>query len=389
MGMREAASWLAPGRVNLIGEHTDYNDGFVLPLAIGYGCLARVTPGRSFRFVSAQEAEAVEVDALEPDSVEGWAAYPAGVLWALRERGAALPGLTVMVDSDVPLGAGLSSSAALTCSVAAAANDLLELGLSPRELVAVARRAENDYVGAPTGGMDQLVSMLGEAGSVLFCDMRTLAVRPVPFDLDAAGLALLVVDTNAPHRHADGEYAARRQACERAAAVLGVPALRDVSVAGLAEAEAKLSLEPDGEILARRMRHIVTENARVEEVVALLDAGRVAKIGPLLTASHASMRDDFEISAAELDVCVETLLAAGAHGARMTGGGFGGCVIALVDADAVEAASAAAVEAAAVRGFARPRAFVTAPAAGAHVLHVKNAAGDRAGADRVEAADAG
>jgi galactokinase len=384
MGMREAASWLAPGRVNLIGEHTDYNDGFVLPLAIGYGCSARVTPSGSFRFVSAQEADAVEVDVLEPGSVEGWAAYPAGVLWAL---GVELPsGLTVSVDSDVPLGAGLSSSAALTCSVAAAANDLLDLGLSPRELVAVARRAENDFVGAPTGGMDQLVSMLGEAGSVLFCDMRTLAVRPVPFELDAAGLALLVVDTNAPHRHADGEYAARRLACERAAAALGVPALRDISVAGLPEAEAKLSLEPDGEILARRTRHIVTENARVEEVVALLDAGRVTRIGPLLTASHASMRDDFEISVAELDVCVEALLAAGAYGARMTGGGFGGCVIALVDADTVEAVSLTAVEAAAARGFATPRAFVTAPAAGAHVIAAN---GDYSRADRVEATDAG
>ena len=389
--MRAAASWLAPGRVNLIGEHTDYNDGFVLPLAIGYGCAARVSSrprlqsGPVLRFVSAQEPAPVEVslDGLAPGSVEGWAAYPAGVLWAL---GVDLPGLTVSVDSDVPLGAGLSSSAALTCSVAAAANDLLELGLSPRELVAVARRAENEFVGAPTGGMDQLVSMLGEAGSVLFCDMRTLAVRPVHFDLDAAGLALLVVDSNAPHRHADGEYAARRHACERAAAALGVPALRDVSVAELPAAEAKLSGEPEGDVLVRRARHIVTENARVEAVVALLDAGRVTEIGPLLTASHASMRDDFEISVAELDVCVETLLAAGAHGARMTGGGFGGCVIALIDADLVAPASAAAIEAAAAHGFATPHAFVTSPAAGAHVVPT-----DRgfSGAERIEAVDAG
>jgi galactokinase len=373
--MREAASWLAPGRVNLIGEHTDYNDGFVLPLAIGYGCAARVSPGPALRFVSAQESGTVEIatDALEPGAVDDWAAYPAGVLWALREGGASLPGLTVEVDSDVPLGAGLSSSAALTCSVAAAANDLLELGLSPRELVAVARRAENDFVGAPTGGMDQLISMLGEAGSVLFCDMRSLDVRPVPFDLDAAGLALLVVDTNAPHRHADGEYAARRRACERAATVLGVRALRDVSADGLSAAEAKLAKESDGDVLVRRARHVVTEDARVEQVVDLLDGGRVREIGPLLTASHASMRDDFEISAPEVDVCVQSLLDAGVSGARMTGGGFGGCVIALLDSDRVEAASEAALSAAAKHGFARPRPFVTSPAAGAHAVEVGDA----------------
>ncbi|GAA0259065.1 galactokinase [Cryptosporangium japonicum] len=368
MGMRESASWLAPGRVNLIGEHTDYNDGFVLPLAIEFGCRATVSPGPAgrLRFVSAQENDAVElrVPALQPERVTGWAAYPAGVLWALGLED--LPGLTVTVDSDVPLGAGLSSSAALTCSVAGAANDLLELGLSPRELVTVARKAENGFVGAPTGGMDQLASMLGEAGSVLFCDMRSLDVRPVPFDLDAEGLALLVVDSKAPHQHADGEYAARRRSCERAAHVLGVPALRDVT--DLDGALAKLAQDSEGEELVKRARHIVTENARVTDVVALLDAGRVREIGPALTASHASMRDDFEITVPEVDVLVEALLSAGAYGARMTGGGFGGCVIALVDKDTVDAATRAAVAAAASRGFAEPRAFVTSPAAGAHAL---------------------
>ncbi|MFI5954586.1 galactokinase [Cryptosporangium sp. NPDC051539] len=367
--MREAASWLAPGRVNLIGEHTDYNDGFVLPLAIEYGCRATVSPGPDglLRFVSAQESDPVEIriPALQPERMTGWAAYPAGVLWAL---GPDLPGLTVTVDSDVPLGAGLSSSAALTCSVAGAANDLLELGLSPRELVAVARKAENGFVGAPTGGMDQLISMLGEAGSVLFCDMRSLEVRPVRFDLDADELALLVVDSRAPHQHADGEYAARRRSCERAAHVLGVRALRDVSLSGLDEALEKLARDSEGEELVKRARHIVTENARVNDVVALLESGRVREIGPLLTASHASMRDDFEITVPEVDVLVESLLSAGAYGARMTGGGFGGCVIALLDADAVPAATQAAANAAAARGFTAPRAFVTSPAAGAHAL---------------------
>ncbi len=366
--MRESASWLAPGRVNLIGEHTDYNDGFVLPLAIEFGCRATVSPGPSgrLRFVSAQEGEPVElrVPALQPERVTGWAAYPAGVLWALGVE--ELPGLTVTVDSDVPLGAGLSSSAALTCSVAGAANELLELGLSPRELVTVARRAENGFVGAPTGGMDQLASMLGEAGSVLFCDMRSLDVRPVPFDLAAEGLALLVVDSRAPHQHADGEYAARRRSCERAAHVLGVQALRDVT--DLDAALTRLAKDTEGEELVKRARHIVTENERVTDVVALLDAGRVREIGPALTASHASMRDDFEITVPEVDVLVEAVLSAGAYGARMTGGGFGGCVIALVDNDGVDAATRAAVSAASARGFTEPRAFVTSPAAGAHSL---------------------
>ncbi|TQS40200.1 galactokinase [Cryptosporangium phraense] len=368
--MRESASWLAPGRVNLIGEHTDYNDGFVLPLAIEYGCRASISPGPDgvLRFVSAQESDPVDIriPALQPERVTGWAAYPAGVLWALDVD---LPGLTITVDSDVPLGAGLSSSAALTCSVAGAANDLLELGLSPRELVAVARRAENGFVGAPTGGMDQLISMLGKAGSVLFCDMRTLDVRPVPFTLDADGLALLVVDSKAPHKHADGEYAARRRSCERAAHVLGVTALRDATLSDLD----KLATDSEGEELVKRARHIITENQRVQDVVALLDSGRVREIGPLLTASHASMRDDFEITVPEVDVLVEALLGAGAYGARMTGGGFGGCVIALLDADAVDAASRAVAEAAGARGFAAPHAFVTSPAAGAHALDGSNA----------------
>ncbi|SHM57829.1 galactokinase [Cryptosporangium aurantiacum] len=370
--MRESASWLAPGRVNLIGEHTDYNDGFVLPLAIEFGCRATVSPGPEgmLRFTSAQEPDPVEVPVadLAPGAVPGWAAYPAGVLWAL---GVDLPGLTVAVDSDVPLGAGLSSSAALTCSVGGAANDLLELGLSPRELVAATRKAENDFVGAPTGGMDQLASMLGEAGSVLFCDMRTLDVRPVPFGLDAEGLALLVVDSRAPHRHADGEYAARRRSCEQAASTLGLRALRDV--VDLDEALAKLAAEPDGEVLVKRARHIVTENARVTDVVALLDAGKVREIGPALTASHASMRDDFEITVPEVDVLVEALLAAGAYGARMTGGGFGGCVIALLDQNAVDDAARAAVAAATAHGFATPRTFTTSPAAGAHSVGAHHA----------------
>ncbi|HEX8768600.1 MAG TPA: galactokinase family protein, partial [Jatrophihabitans sp.] len=240
-------TWRAPGRVNVIGEHTDYNDGFCLPMAIPYGCTATVSPLSEpvLEVVSAQRDDPVEIALadLRPgvlaDSDE-WAGYAAGVAWAIAERGHQLPGLSISVDGDVPPGAGLSSSAALECSVAAALNDQLGLGLDRSELVALARQAENDFVGAPTGGMDQLASVFGEQGRVLLCDMRTLAVEPLPFDLEAAGLTLLVIDTKAPHQLTDGLYGERRSACEEAARLLGVPALRDLSLEDLGQAMDRL-----------------------------------------------------------------------------------------------------------------------------------------------------
>src|SRR5690242_3797480 len=258
-GGKPDGRWWAPGRVNLIGEHTDYNDGFVLPLALEFGvaAAARVADEPVLRVRSAQRGETVEhpLAAIAPGAVDGWSAYVAGVAWALRERGCDVPGLDVVIDGDVPVGAGLSSSAALECAVAVAWNDLGELGLSLDDLAAAARSAENDVVGAPTGVMDQMASLHGRAGNLVFIDTRTLRVEPVPFDPPAAGLALLVVDSRAPHALVDGEYAERRRSCERAVEILGVRALRDVRLDDLDDALARLGDDADGDLLRKRVRH--------------------------------------------------------------------------------------------------------------------------------------
>jgi len=371
MSEPSASSWRAPGRVNLIGEHTDYNDGFCLPLAIAQGCTATVSPLAEpvLEVVSAQREAPVEIALaqLRPGALTGedaWAAYAAGVAWALAERGHPLPGLSINIDGDVPAGAGLSSSAALECSVAGALNDQLGLELGRPELVALARQAENDFVGAPTGGMDQLASVFGERDRALLCDLRTLAVEPVPFDLAAAGLVLLVIDTRAPHQLTDGRYGERRAACEEAARLLGVPALRDLGLEDLAEAMDRL---PD-ETLRRRARHVITENDRTLACADLLRTGQLRRIGGLLSASHASMRDDFEITVPEVDLAVEVLLAFGALGARMTGGGFGGCVIGLMDPAQARAGALAVLAAYHGRGYAEPASFTVTAADGAHRL---------------------
>ena len=359
--------WRAPGRVNVIGEHTDYNDGFVLPFAIEAGCTATVRriDEPVLRIGSAQQDEPVQIPLAElAPGTGGWSAYPAGVVWALREAGHRLGGMGIELDSSVPTGSGLSSSAAVVCSVAGAVADLFELGLDRGELLAVSRRAENDYVGAPTGGMDQLASLSCTADHVLFCDMRSLAVQQVPFDVAAEGLTVLVVDTRAEHSHADGEYRQRREGCERAARLLGVPALRDVAAGDLDDALARLEEEE----LRRYVRHVVTEDERVLRTVELLRAGRLREIGALLVESHASMREDYRITIPELDVAADTLVAAGALGARMTGGGFGGCVIALIEQDLVPEAFAAVERAYAGHGFRAPAHLVTRPGAGAHRL---------------------
>ncbi|MGX7669830.1 galactokinase [Plantactinospora sp. DSM 117369] len=363
---RPAGVWAAPGRVNLIGEHTDYNDGFVLPFALPQRTVVAAAPekGRRWTVWSEQAGERLSfgrADAAEPGRVAGWGAYVAGVVWALREAGHDVPVARLAIASDVPLGAGLSSSAALESAVLTALADLGELDLPLADRPALAQRAENDYAGMPCGIMDQSASLRCQPGHALFLDCRTLAVEQVPFDLDAAGLAILVIDSNAPHRHVGGEYAARRAACESAAAALGVPALRDVTVDRLDAALARL----DDETVRRRVRHVVTENQRVLETVELLRAGRLAEIGPLLTASHSSMRDDFEITVPEVDTAVEAALTAGAYGARMTGGGFGGCVLALVDAAAAETVASAVTEAYAGRGFRAPATFTVTPGPGA------------------------
>ena len=359
--------WAAPGRVNLIGEHTDYNDGFVLPFAIDREALVAV--GRradgQLRCWSRQEGTAPElaVADLAPGVVSGWSAYPLGVVWALREAGVAVPGLDVMVDSDVPVGGGLSSSAALEGAVALAVADLTDSTLSRTELALAGQRAENEVVGAPVGVMDQMAALLAQAGHAVFLDCRSLQSQAVPLDVAAADLALLLVDTRVTHAHATGEYGARRRSCEQAARVLGVPALRDVTPDQLDAAGSEL--DP---VTRRRARHVVTENARVLATVELLRAGKIAQIGPMLSASHVSMRDDFEISCPELDTAVTAAMAAGVVGARMTGGGFGGCALALVPTAAREELTAAVRAAFAAAGFRAPEVFGVTPTSGARRL---------------------
>ncbi|HET7327579.1 MAG TPA: galactokinase [Nocardioidaceae bacterium] len=358
--------WVAPGRVNLIGEHTDYNDGFVLPLAIPQRCRVRATTrddGR-VRASSAQrpgEPASFGVDT-RPGDVSGWAAYVAGVVWSFRRAGHDVPGMDLAVDSDVPAGAGLSSSAALECAVAAAVNDLADLGLDRSALARLAQRAENDYVGVPCGVMDQMAAMHGAPGRLVLLDTRTEAVEHVPLDLGAAGLALLIVDTRAPHRLVGGEYAERRRECEQAARHLGVPALRDAT-----REQVECSGLPD--TLRRRARHVVTESARVLDVVDTLRSGADPRaIGVALSASHTSLRADFEVTVPELDVAVESALTAGAHGARMTGGGFGGSALALVDSGTAPRVAGAVADAFAARGFQAPQSCTVEPAAGVHRL---------------------
>ncbi|MEV4412980.1 galactokinase [Catellatospora sp. NPDC049609] len=352
--------WAAPGRVNLIGEHTDYCDGFVLPFALPQRTVVEASrlDRPEWIVTSTLAGETVTFDLSAP--VTGWAAYVAAVVWSLRDAGYEVPGARLRVDSDVPGGAGLSSSAALECAVLSALADLGGLDIPLAHRPKLAQRAENAYVGVPCGIMDQSASTLCREGHALFLDCRTMATEHVPLDLAGQGLAILVIDSKAPHQLVDGEYAARRAACERAAELLGLPALRDATLPDLSRL--------DDPLLVRRARHVVTENARVLETIALLREGRLREIGPLMTASHTSMRDDFEITVPEVDEAVETALAAGAYGARMTGGGFGGCVLALVEAEKLDTVADAVRSAFATRGFAPPATFTALPAPGAHRL---------------------
>ncbi|NUP59794.1 MAG: galactokinase [Pseudarthrobacter sp.] len=364
-GNRPDGVWQAPGRVNLIGEHTDYNEGFVLPFAIDRTAhvAVAVRPDPWVRLLSTYGDQGVvtaSVESLRPGGAKGWAKYPLGVMWAMRERGIDVPGLDLLLDSDVPLGAGLSSSHAIECAVISAVNDLTGAALRAEEMVLATQRAENDFVGAPTGIMDQSASLRGSQGHAVFLDCRNQRASLVPFETEPAGLVLLVIDTKVSHSHADGGYASRRASCELGAEVLGVKSLRDVGLGDLEEASGLLD-----EVTFRRVRHVVTENDRVLRTVELLRSEGPAAIGPLLDASHASMRDDFEISCAELDLAVDTSRASGAIGARMTGGGFGGAAIALTPVDAEQKVRDAVAKAFADAGFAAPDIFTVSPAAGA------------------------
>lgn len=357
--------WQAPGRVNLIGEHTDYNEGFVLPFAIDRTArvAVRVRPDSAVRLLSTYGDQGVvgtTVESLRPGSAKGWTKYPLGVMWALKQRGIEVPGVDLLLDSNVPLGAGLSSSHAIECAVISALNELTGAGLDAKDMVLATQRAENEFVGAPTGIMDQSASLRGAEGHAVFLDCRDQNARLVPFETRPADLVMLVIDTKVSHSHADGGYASRRASCELGAEVLGVKALRDVQVGDLEEASGLLD-----EVTFRRVRHVVTENDRVLQTVELLATAGPAAIGSLLDASHVSMRDDFEISCPELDLAVHTARANGAIGARMTGGGFGGAAIALTPVGLEQAVRDAVVKSFAGAGYKAPDIFTVSPAAGA------------------------
>ncbi|HZQ79811.1 MAG TPA: galactokinase [Acidimicrobiia bacterium] len=364
--------WRAPGRVNLIGEHTDYNDGFVLPVAIDRSVV--VAAGRRGDGVlrcwstgDRSEPVARPLSEVGPGTSTGWSAYVEGVAWVLLQQGVAVPGVDLAIHADLPAGAGLSSSAALEAAVALALTDLASPGAGgagpDRVALALAgQRAETEVVGMPCGLMDQMAVLCARAGHALFFDTRTMETEQVPFDPAAAGLTLLVIDTRVKHQLAGSPYAERRRACERAAAALGVPALRDATLDGLETARAAGTLD---DVTFRRARHVVTENARVLEVVDRLRRGQLAAIGPALAGSHRSLRDDYEVSCPELDLAVDTAVATGAVAARMTGAGFGGSALALVPVAAADAAGLAVAEAFTAAGFAPPATFPVAVAGSA------------------------
>lgn len=364
-------SSVAPGRVNLIGEHVDYNNGRCLPMALPHATYAALATRRDDRVrISSLQQESPwsgTVERLGPGHVTGWASYVAGVIWALREQGLDVPGLDILVDSRVPVGAGLSSSAALECSVAVGVCALVGIELSDtvrRDLATACVRAETEVAGAPTGGMDQTISLLGREGQVLLLDCRDWSTEHVPWALATERLTLLVIDTRAAHTLVDGGYASRRADCEEAARILGVESLREVSDPDTALGQLR------DERLVRRTRHVLSEMARVEQAVDELRSRDFAALGSTFDASHASLRDDFEVSCAELDVAVATSRGHGALGARMTGGGFGGSAIALVPEDQVGAICEAVAEAFADRGWPGPGFLIAEPSAGARRVNL-------------------
>jgi galactokinase len=360
--------WFAPGRANLMGEHTDYNEGLVLPFALAQGVTASVVRRDDGLLVMRSkqmpdDTITVPVAGLSPASVRGWGAYPAGVAWALYCEGVSVPGATIEIDSDLPVGAGVSSSAALECAVALGLSSVAGLSLTRRALAAIARQAENEFVGAPTGIIDQHASLLCEAGHAMLLDCATRAITQVPFRPAAAGTGALLIDTCVTHALVSGDYARRRAECEEAARQLGVPFLGQVT--DPAEIAGKL----DDPVLERRARHVISDSVRARAIASALAAdgtsGTYRHIGELLTASHASSRDDFEISWPQADAAVEAAIAAGAYGAKMIGGGFGGSVLALVPQAHAAAVRSAVTTAFGERGWRAPEFLEAIPSAAA------------------------
>lgn len=369
-GAEPSGVWSAPGRVNLIGEHTDYNQGYVFPLAINRRTFAAISLRDDLQIrVSSSfspTTHEANVSEINKDDSHDWAAYPLGVAWAIQQIAKArqiyfeLVGFDCYIESDVPVGAGLSSSAAIECSVAMALNELWELSLDRQELARAGQLGENNIVGAPTGIMDQSASLLGEIDHAVFLDCRSLEAQSIALGFANEGLELLIIDSKVAHRLVDGGYAARRAACETGALEMGVESLRDLSVNDLTRAQEILD-----DITFRRVRHVVTENQRVLETVDSLSKRGARSIGKLLYASHESMRDDFEISIDELDTAVETAIRHGALGARMTGGGFGGAAIALTPIEKISEVTLSVLAEFEALGYAKPEIFAVSAAQGA------------------------
>ena len=354
----------APGRVNLIGEHIDYSEGFVLPFAIKDRTLvaARKRDDSIVRVASAQRRNkiiTVDINEVKPGLKGEWERYALGVLWSMGVKS----GVDLLIDGHVPLGAGLSSSAALECSVATAMNHLFDMGFSLEELARLTQKAENQYVGVPCGIMDQSVSLMATNGFALLLDCRDLSTRNIPFDVASHGLELLIIDTQAHHALTDGGYAERRASCESVAAKLGVKSMRELTIEQLDSSRDKLS---ESEYI--RARHAVTEMKRVLDCVEALASEDFTQVGQLLNQSHNSLRDDYTVSCPELDTAVEASLAAGALGARMVGGGFGGSAIALIQASKTSQTISAVEKAFADKKFKAPRFFTSLPSQGAELL---------------------
>ena len=354
----------APGRVNLIGEHIDYSEGLVLPFAIDTVTTAAISKrsDNQVRVTSAQQSGTVvttDLSRIVEKSGEGWVRYVLGAIWALEIN----HGVDIYIDGKVPLGAGLSSSAALECSVAIALNHLFQLRKDSKELALITQRAENEYVGVPCGIMDQSVSLMAKEGFALLLDCRDLSTSHIPVDFAGAGLRLLIVDTRAHHALIDGGYAERRASCETVAQKLNVKSMRDLNFNVLDEAKSVLT-----NVEFQRAKHAVTEIARVLAAVSALEARNFKELGELLTQSHQSLRDDYAVSCPELDLVVDTALSHGALGARMVGGGFGGSAIALIRDEDAGRVSQAIEQAFAQKGFAAPRFFSSLPSEGAKVI---------------------
>jgi galactokinase len=373
-----AAVYHAPGRVNLVGEHTDYNDGFVLPAAIGFLCSVAIAPRNDRKLVlyseSFDSSMEADLDALPRKAAGHWSDYPLGVATSLEKSGYRLSGANLYITSDVPLGVGLSSSAAFEVAVGYALLDTAHHPIDRTRLAQMCQRAENEFVGAHVGIMDPFISCHGRAEHALLLDCRSLEFQFVPLP---AKVKLVICNTMVKHQHAAGEYNTRRAECEEGVRLIGkalpgISALRDVT---LVQLEQHRGLLPDA--IYRRCRHVITENDRVQKVATALENGKIGELAPLFAASHQSMRDDYEISCPELDIMVA--LAAGktgVYGARMTGGGFGGCTINLVATErSMEFQQQVAAEYYSATGL-RPDIYVCAASQGA-----ENVAGDNSSTD--------